>query len=347
MMQDNPQDSLSAVLKPAAAPRRFRPEPALAISTLALLVAAGFGFYQFRTVQSLQAELLRSQAMSEEARQDLLQLQQTATDQQKAFDARLSVLESRQAEAHSQQQALGAMYEALTRSDAARTLSEIEQVLNFTSQQLQLTGNVPAALATLASTDQKLAQLNRPELISLRQAIAKDSDALKALPAFDLYGTTLKLENLAGMIDALPLAIDSYRDPAKPAPRTEGDTLARIATELWHELKQLIQIRRMDRPDALLLSPEQAFFLRENIKLRLMNARNALMLRDQAIYLADLKTAQSQLRQHFDPRSPQTIGTLNLVEQLIDQPLVLKLPDLGPSLAAVRNARSVAERAKP
>ncbi len=347
MTQDNSQDSLSAVLKPATALRHFRPQPALLVSALALLIAAGFGFYQFRTAQLLKAELGRSQTFSDEARQSLQALQQAAASQQKELEARLAAIEARQAEAHGQQQALGAMYEALTRSDAARTLSEIEQVLTFTSQQLQLTGNVPASLATLVGIDQKLAQLNRPELISLRQAVAKDTDTLKALPAFDLHGITLKLETLAGQIDTLPMTIDSYRDPKKPAPKTEGDTLTRIATELWHEFKQLIQIRRMDRPDALLLSPEQAFFVRENIKLRLMDARNALLLRDQTTYLADLKAAQGHLRQDFDPRSPQTVSTVNLVEQLIDQPLALKLPDLGGSLAAVRSARSVAERAKP
>lgn len=347
MMQDNSQESLSAVLKPAGAPNRFRPQPALLVSTLALLVAAGFGFYQFRTVQALQKELQRSQSVSSEARQRTQEMQQAALEQQKALEARFALLEAHQAETQGQQQALGAMYEALTRSDAARTLSEIEQILTFTSQQLQLTGNTPAALSTLADVDYKLARLNRPELISLRQAIAKDTDTLKALPAYDVFAISLKLDQIAGMISKVPMSIDSYREPPKPAPKVEGDTLARLAAEVWHELKQLIQIRRMDRPDALLLSPEQAFFVRENLKLRLMNARNALLLRDQATYLADLKTVQSQLRQHFDPRSPETVTTQNLIAQLIDQPMVLKLPDLAGSLGAVRNARNVVERAKP
>ncbi len=346
-MQDNSQESLSAALKPAEAPRHFALlQPALIVSTLAVLIAAGFGFYQFRTAQALKQELEHSQLVSMEARQKLQELQQATAENQKTLEDRFALIEAHQKEAQGQQQALGAMYEALTRSDAARTLSEIEQVLTFASQQLQLTGNIPAALNTLAGIDHKLAELNRPELISLRQAIAKDTDALKALPTFDIFGISLKLEQIAGMIDTVPMAIDSYREPVKSAPKTDGDALTRLTAEVWHELKQLIQIRRMDRPDALLLSPEQAFFVRENIKLRLMNARNALLLRDQATYLADLKTVQSDLRQHFDPRSPETISTLNMIEQLIAQPLVFKLPDLGGSLTAVRNARNVAERAK-
>ena len=206
---------------------------------------------------------------------------------------------------------------------------------------------IAAAQASLAGVDQRLAQLNRPDLIGLRQAIAKDADSLKAMPAFDLTGTTVKLDNLAGMIDKLPLAIDTLRDQPAPAPKTEGDRLTRVAAELWHEMKQLIQIRRMDRPEAMLLSPEQAFFVRENVKLRLMDARTALLLRDETTYRADLKAVLGYLQQYFDSRAAQNVSASALVQQLAAQSLALKLPDLGASLAAARNARNAAERVKP
>ncbi|MDR3414106.1 MAG: uroporphyrinogen-III C-methyltransferase [Formivibrio sp.] len=344
MMQDNSQDSLSAALKPAAPERgSFRPQIALLISVLAVLVAVGFGIYQFRTLQNFKAEIGRS----DKVKLDLQALQQDEANREQRLEARFALIEARQAEEQSQQAALSTMYDALTRNDTVRVLTEIEQTLTFASQQLQLTGNIPAAQAALTGIDQKLAQLNRPELIRLRQALAKDIDTLKALPTFDLSGITLKLDNLAGSLNKLPLAIDGFRGTPVAPPKTEGDQLTRFATELWHEMKQLIQIRRMDRPDAMLLSPEQAFFVRENIKLRLMDARTALLLRDEATYRADLKAVLSYLHQHFDTRAPQTASTTNLLEQLVNQPLALKLPDLGGSLAAARIVRSVAERAKP
>jgi len=158
MMQDNSQDSLSAVLKPAKAARGFHPQPALLMSALALLVAAGFGIYQFRTVQALKTEI----SQSDKLKLDLQGLQQNTVTRQQQLEARFALIEERQTEAHNQQAALSTMYEALTRSDTVRILAEIEQTLTFSSQQLQLTGNVPAAQTTLASVDQKLAQLNRP-----------------------------------------------------------------------------------------------------------------------------------------------------------------------------------------
>lgn len=348
MMPDNPQDSLSAALTPASKPRSFPViQPALALSIVALLIAAGFGFYQYQSVETLKNEIGRDLAANGKLRQELLAQQTGTLTRQQQLEARFALIEVRQSESHHQQEALSGMYDTLTRSDTVRTLAEIEQTLTFASQQLQLTGNVTAAQAMLANVDQKLAQLNRPELINVRQALAKDIDTLKALPAFDLAGITVKLDNIAVSLDKLPLAIDSYREPAVAAPKTEGDRLTRFAAEVWHEMKQLIQIRRMDAPDAQLLSPQQAFFVRENIKMRLMDARTALLLRDEHTYRADLSAALAYLNQYFDTRAPLVARNSVLIQQFLLQPLSLKMPDLGASLAAARNARAVAERVKP
>ena len=347
-MSDNPQDSLSETLKPPAKPPRKRAvSSALAVSVAALLAAAGFGAYQYHIATELRQEVSQALSQSGKSQQELQTLQGSATQSQQQLDARLALIEARQAEARSQQAALASMYDALTRSDTGRALAEIEQMLTFASQQLQLTGNVAAAQATLSSVDQRLGQLNRPELLSVRQALAKDIDTLKALPHSDLIGITVKLDSLATSVDKLPLAIDGFREPEVPAPKAEGDRLTRVAGEVWHAMKQLIQIRRMDKPDAMLLSPDQAFFLRENIKLRLVNARTALFLRDEATYRADLRAVNDYLNQYFDKRAPQSASSLTQIQELLAAPLALKLPDLGGSLAAARNARVTAERVKP
>jgi len=348
MMQDNPQDSLSAALKPNAPARAFPALPApLVISALALLITAGFGFYLFQSAQTLKSEIRNDLATSNKTHQELQILQQSAVRNQQQLEARLALIEAHQAETRAQQDVLTGMYDALTRSDTVRALGEIEQTLTFASQQLQLTGNVAAAQAMLVNVDLKLSQLGRPELINLRQALARDIDTIKAQPTLDLSGMIVKLDNLAASLDKLPLSIDGYQVPVPAAPKVEGDRLKRFAAEVWHEIKQLIQIRRMDRADALLLSPEQAFFVRENIKLRLMDARTALLLRDEATFRADIKAVLGYMKQHFDARSPVTTGAVNLLQQYASQSLPLKLPDLGGSLAAARNARAVAERVKP
>ena len=130
---------------------------------------------------------------------------------------------------------------------------------------------------------------DRPQFLPVRRALTRDIDRLKSLPALDVPGLSLTLDRLVASVDALPLAFDERVErpaPAKaakgaPAAAEEG-TLERLGGEVWRELRQLVVVRRIDAPEPPLLPPPQAYFLRENLKLRLLNARLALLTRDEA-----------------------------------------------------------------
>ncbi|MFC7418819.1 uroporphyrinogen-III C-methyltransferase [Iodobacter arcticus] len=345
MTQDTSQDSLAAVLQTPN--RRFVPQTAVVLSSVALIATAGVWLYQQQAMEQFKLEVSRQLAANKTGSAEFNQQLANSAKLQEQFSAKLSLLEAKQAESLSQQQALNNMYEALTHNETHRALSEIEQILGFASQQLQLGGNVNGALLALSNIDQKLVQLNRPELISVRQSITRDIDTLKALPYVDVIGISAKLDSLISGLENLPLAIDGYRQAApKIKESTSSTALLRFSDEIWHQLKQLIQIRRMDKPEAMLLSPEQSFFLRENIKLRLLNARTSLLLKDETSYRSGISAAQRYLEQYFDKKAPQTATSIATLKQLSSQDLVIKLPELGASLAAVRSARTVAERAK-
>lgn len=346
MTQDTSQDSLSATLETPR--RRFVPQPALILGVAALIAAGGVWLHQQQAMDQLRLEVSRQLAANKTSYTGLSQQLANSTKQQQQFIARLSMLEAKQAESQNQQQALTNMYDALTHSETHRALADIEQTLSIASQQLQLAGNVSSALLALSTVDQKLTQLNRPELISLRQTITRDIDTLKALPYVDIIGISAKIDSLIAGLNDLPLAIDRHRQAVQQAKPSQGTTaFGRFTEDLWHQFRQLIQIRHMDKPEAMLLSPEQSFFLRENIKLRLLDARTTLLLKDETSYRSDLAAAQHYLEEYFDRSAPQTATSIATLKQLSAQELAIKLPDLGNSLAAVRSARTVAERIKP
>jgi uncharacterized protein HemX len=227
-------------------------------------------------------------------------------------------------------------------------LAEIEQMLSFASQQLQIASDVNSALTALNNIDQQLIRLNRPELISVRQALTQDINTLKSTPYVDVIGMTAKLNSLISSVERLPLLVDAGHNPkGSPFKANPDHNMAqRFGAEVWHEFKQLIQIRRIDQPDVILLSPEQSFFLRENIKLRLLNARSALLLRNEEAFRADITATVRYLQQFFDAKAPATDHAIKVLRQLESQPLAIALPDLSASLNAVRSARTTAERAK-
>ncbi|WP_297573025.1 uroporphyrinogen-III C-methyltransferase [uncultured Deefgea sp.] len=345
MNQDNP-NTFSAALN--SAPRHFAQQPALILAIVAILASAGAWLYQQNAMESLKLELSRELASNNQLQQALRQSSLESSQAQQKIISRLDIQESKQAEAGARQEALNHMYDNLSRGETLHSLAEVEQMLSFASQQLQIAGDINSALTALNNIDVQLAQLNRPELISVRQALTKDINTLKGTPYLDVIGITAKLNSIIDSVDQLPLIVDAGHTiaPTHQA-NTQHNTAQRFGAEIWHELKQLIQIRRIDQPDLILLSPEQGFFLRENIKLRLLNARAALLLRNETAFRSDLKATERYLQQFFDARAPATDNAIKVLRQLQTQPLAITMPDLSASLTAVRAARTTAERAKP
>src|SRR5712691_9673550 len=282
---------------------------------------------------------------------DVREARSTARQSQELLreaQVKIGQLESRLAESQSQQLALEALYQELSRNRDEWQLAEIEQVLAIASQQLQLAGNVRAALLALQLAEARLARADRPQFAPVRRALARDIERLRVLPAIDLPAMSMRLDSLVAAVDALPLAFDerAERVPVKEAPPGgERGVVARLGAEVWNELRQLVVVRRVDAPEPPLLPPSQAYFLRENLRLRLLNARLSLLARDEAGYREDLRAAQTWIRRYFDTHSKQTADTLAQLKALSSPSLSFEMPSISESLEAVRGFKSRRERA--
>ncbi|MEP7058012.1 MAG: uroporphyrinogen-III C-methyltransferase [Caldimonas sp.] len=259
--------------------------------------------------------------------------------------AKLALLEARVAEFQSQQASLEALYRELAPSRDELALSEVEQILVLAGQQISLGGNVQAALAGLQVADAKLSRLDRPQLAPLRRALARDMDRLKAVPYVDVAGISIKLDQLTGAIDALPLAKDERLPPPKiAAPAAPESGWLRFLREVWADLHNVIRIEVSDRPAAPLVTPQQAFFLHENLRLRLLSARLALLTRDERAYKADIQAAIGWLKQYFDPQSKPVQAALATLNAQATVAMPGEMPDLAASIDAVRTLKAVADR---
>jgi uroporphyrin-III C-methyltransferase len=259
----------------------------------------------------------------------------------KEAQARITELESRVADTHEQRVALEEMYRELSRSADDRVLAEVEQMLVLASQQLQLAGNVRGALAALQAADQRLARAEKLAATPLRRAITQDIDRLKAVPQVDTAGLAVKLDQVIGQADTLPLVISETMPPARitRARTTEEAGLARVAREFWDEMKGLVRIRDLETQDAALLTPAQGYFLRENVKLRLLAARMSLLARDEASFREDVRASQAWITRYFDTKARPTAAVLATLKQVGETPVSITVPDINASLAAVRTAR--------
>lgn len=277
-----------------------------------------------------------------------------------AMQSRLVVLEARLADFQSQQAALEGLYQELARGRDEWLLSEVEQLVGLAAQQLQLAGNVQGAVLALNNADARLARSERPQFITLRKAIDRDLQRLRGMPSIDLQGLSLKIENVILAVDQMGTAFDArpgVGSKARGETKTEGkearDTKEskeakpvweRIGAELWGEIKGLVHVERLDRPDPVLLSPSSAFFLRENLKLRLLNARMALLSHDQSTFRGEVKQALQTLDRYFDGRDRNVLLAVETLKPMAGVEMVIEMPTLGESQAALRNVKLAGER---
>lgn len=338
-------------LPPPSVPRTRQRVLAVALVVLAAIVAVLWLDTRGR-IGATQEELARRLRDIETESREARTLGRQAQEGMRDAQARIGALENRLAESQSQQVALDVLYQELARNRDEWQLAEIEQVLAIAQQQLQLSGNVRAGLLALQLAESRLSRADRPQFLPVRRALARDIERLKSLPVLDVPGLSLTIDRVVASVDALPLAFDERAErpaPAKgvkPVTQAEEGFFTRLGGEVWKELRQLVVVRKVESPEPPLVPPPQAYFLRENLKLRLLNARLSLLTRDEAGYREDLRVAQAWIRRYFDARAKASQGVLAQLKQLSSASVSFEPPSITDSLEAVRGFKSRRERKK-
>ncbi|HNQ05064.1 MAG TPA: uroporphyrinogen-III C-methyltransferase [Thiobacillaceae bacterium] len=314
---------------------------AMVLALIAVLGTLALGWQGYTQMRSLEVQLARRIGEFDAASREARGAAKAANEALADLQSRLMAMETRAQEAQNQQLALTAMYQELADSADERVLADMEQTLLLARQQLQLAGNVRAALIGLEAADTRLAKLGKSQFAGLRQAIVRDMERLRLMPAADIDGINARLEALIQGVDQLKPESEAEPPPAAAVPGGSGtlDTLESFGRETWKEIKGLLRIRRLDHPELPLLTPAQSYFLNQNLKLRLLAARLTLLQRDEAGFRADLGAARSWAEHYFNRRDPTTqafIASLNALSQV---PVALKDAQIQASLEALQALR--------
>lgn len=319
---------------------------ALVLAIVAVLVAIGAAWFMRDRLQTLELQLARRisefdrrisafDAAGREARAAARDASASLSD----LTARLSALENQARETKSQQLALAALYQELTRGEDERVVADIEQTLLLAQQQLRLAGNVRAALIALEEAKARLARLDKLQFSSLQEAIGRDIARLKLMPTVDVADINARLDVLAQNVDRLKLNTDpAPTKSAAQAAATEG-RWQQFWQAIWAEFRQLVRVQRVDATDPDLVPPEQAWFLRENLKLRLLAAKLAVLSRDEKSFKSDLTIAQDWVQRYFAPQDAMTQSMLASLRELVALPVAQQEADLTESIKALRGLR--------
>ncbi len=257
--------------------------------------------------------------------------------------ARLALTESRLGEVALQRSQIEELVQSMSRSRDENMLVDIESALRLAQQQAQVNGSVEPLLMALRSADQRLERAGQPRLSRVRVAIARDIDRIKTSSVTDVPGLLAKLDDLVRQVDELPLA-NAVANPAAALAARRPDRAEplrwweQVLDDIRQEARGLVRVSRIDQPEAVLLAPDQAFFLRENLKLKLLNARLALMSRLTDSARADAASAAIALRKYFDPAARRTQAAATLLQQVESQLRAVELPRIDETLAVLATA---------
>jgi uroporphyrin-III C-methyltransferase len=334
-----------AAAAPGAGQGVFLPRGVMYLFLLIAAIALGASVMLWQKLSIIQEQLARQSAdagaTSVEARAMAKQAQDLARD----VAARQALIDNRFSEVALQRSQIEELLQSMSRSRDENLVVDIDSALRLAQQQAQLTGSVEPLLGALRSADQRLDRAAQPRLSRLRAAIARDIDRVKAATVTDVPGLLVKLDELAREVDELPLA-NAVAVAGTPAPRKTSSASAapqaawweRALADLRDEARSLVRVSRVDQPEAVLLAPEQGFFLRENLKLKLLNARLGLLARQTDAARADIGAAVAALRKYFDPASRKTQVALTLAQQVQSQLRAVELPRIDETLAVLATA---------
>lgn len=317
----------------------------MVVGVLALAGLAG-SVLVWQKLNNIQQQLARQSAdtgiAAGEARAMAKQAQELALE----TAAKLAVTDAKLAEVALQRTQLEDLIQSLSRSRDENLVVDIDSALRLAQQQSQLTGSIEPLLAALKSADQRVARAAQPRLTPVQRAIARDVARIKATTLADTPSLLVKLDELVALADELPIAnavgnTGNAKVPDGAKRKSEETVLSwwvRLGLQLRDELRSLVRVSRIEDPDAALLTPEQSFFLRENLKLRLLNARLGLLSRQIDSARADLGTAGSAINHYFDTGSRKTQTAQNLLQQVQAQLRNLNIPRIDDTLASLSTA---------
>jgi len=355
------------------APRHWQLLAWIAAVAFGVMSVAAFvsAWHTQQRVKSLEQELVKRQQNSQSDATEAKVAAKQALDSVRDLNGKVGVLDERVAESQMQRSQVEDLIQSLSRSRDENVLADVEASLRVAMQQASLTGSTDPLVTILKQSDERLARYNNPRLERVRRAIARDLDRVRTASAVDVPSLTIRLDEAVRMVDELPLVSTPERataagraaaaSAAASAQSTHAAKAASAASaptgapppawvaslqHAWEgfsvpfltELKQAVRVTSIEHPESALMTPEQSFFLRENLKLRLLNARLAILSRQFDLSQADLQQAQTALDRYFDHGSRRVLAVSDLLRQVGAQAKQVSFPRPDDTLAAISAA---------
>jgi uroporphyrin-3 C-methyltransferase len=358
----------AASAPPASSAARW--SPGLVVAWALALAALLAAVLLWQRVSDMQRQLARQSADAGNRSVEARTLAQQAADVAHDNATQLGALQGRVSDLSAYRAQFDQLVQGMAHARDESLAAELDATLRMAQDQTQLTGSSEPLLAALGLAQRRLSKTSDPRLAPVASAVARDMERVKSASLPDTAGLLARIDQLLRQVDDLPAANGvglaraerataartrsagktdrKASNPAKSAP----SALARLRDaagqwfqqSVWQPISAqvtgLVRVTRIDQPDALMMAPDQVFFVRENLKLRLQGARLAILAHQYEAARADLTAAQTGLDKWFDPAARRTQGAATLLQQIQGQTRAADLPRIDATLLALSSAQA-------
>ncbi len=328
------------------------------VLAICALIVAGYGFQKLQALEAETASLKSTTGdLSSSVDQNLQKSLSEASSAGSKAAAAEAQIRSLKSELAAQTKNVNELQDRLTRSmkqisqvgtDKRKDwlLAEVEYLLRLANQRVVMEKSPIGALALLQSSDQILKETDDVSIYNVRKAIASDVAALEAVPRLDIDGIFLKLAALNQQVSNLRLIPISDK---RELPVLLEKVTPEAVTESWNQglktswnqamdkLEKLVVIQHRDEPIEPLLSPEQVYFLQQNLHLMIEQAQLSLLQGQQGSYDASLNKAADWVGKYFEAEDGTTQALLKGITELKTVNVSPDLPDISSSLKALKS----------
>lgn len=278
---------------------------------------------------------------------DQQQFQSQVSDQQQITEA----LSKKMAISNQQMlQSIDVLFKQKGRERIGWVLAEVEYLLLIANHSLQLQNDVATAIAALEAADSRLLDTGDPGTITSRTKIRDEIQQLKALQQPDVVGMAARLASVIKMIPSLPIVYAQVNTKEKIADlidkKASHDSadLEQAGKDFLHELRGLVVFRKLDKSPKALMTPEQQFFLQQNLQLKLESARRLLLSGQKSLFEASLIEAVQWLQKFFDLQNLQVKLTIEELQSLQKMTITSNMPDISNSIKVLRSYQNELEK---
>ncbi len=217
-------------------------------------------------------------------------------------------------------------------------LADAEYLLTVANQRLHLVGDVATTRQAMEAADERLRESGDAAVFKVREQIAKEIALLNGITVADIVGIYAGIQHLQDAVEGLavflPHAGKQQEQQAENHDLSEHDH--EILAAVAKQLEGYVVLRHTEQPVTAILTPEEAHFIKQQLKVRLEMIEIALVQENDTLFNTSIVDAKQWLKKNF-AENQQTEHFIAELDKLSGVKLRSQYPDISYSLKMLKD----------